>query len=888
MDELFRLTVSRPADRTNAATIPLERPTEFQEILQGIVSDPEPQKWVRMEQRATGFLESNLGWIASLYDETASTGDPALARALLRFRTDLRKALAASPPPTWPTAAENLMEPFKPTSVDLNAFGARLADVFLAYLFVRSSGPTRITSLVLENRIALAEFLRADRPSLNDLGDVLRLVHLVHQILIDPKQFSTESRVRSVFEQTFMLPPKIFAPLAKPVHAAGFSDLLVVKQHIHHYELGEIARIENILTGETRAHIQKHTLSNERETIFETETTTQTEEELTTTDHVSIRNEVESILKEDVKVEGGLHVQYDGGSYKIQSDLTAAYDRSSTESKKFASEVAKDITQKAAKRVSERLFQRARTRIVETFEENEEQRFENKSGPDVSGIYQWVTKVYLAQVFNYGKRLLFDLMLPEPAASLLAAAEAPSPQDDYPIPPDPLGTVLVDGTGQRALDKDGNKQLDKPLLPQHLALAPPGGPPQSFFGDWIAKFHVTGVEPPPPETITVAQSFSDDAKANNNVHIQGVLKIDDGYAASTFSVSVVWRTTSGNEDNSQIDVIVGERALFWKGGVPADTGTLNPASGSRNYGAQAVDVPIRVVNGQPVLLEQRSIGIALESTFTEEAAIVIEVRCVRTPELLAKWQLQAYDKIATQWKALWDDYQSKMLNLKGKEKRVALLGAAPPEINRQTERVELKRSALAILSHDRSLVDGQDAVVPLDDVAFDPNVDTAQEIGSRVRFFEQAFEWDKMSYVLYPYFWGRRSKWIDRLQLNHEDPLFENFLRAGYARIVIPVRKEFESAVAFFLLTGQPWLGGGLPSIGDKLYLPITEELKEQTGAPGNEQPVGDPWFVYLPTRLVKLRTGNEEKELPKWKRVPKDEIPSVGSWTWEVDDSTS
>ena len=101
--------------------------------------------------------------------------------------------------------------------------------------------------------------------------------------------------------------------------------------------------------------------------------------------------------------------------------------------------------------------------------------------------------------------------------------------------------------------------------------------------------------------------------------------------------------------------------------------------------------------------------------------------------------------------------------------------------------------------------------------------------------------------------------------------------------VVIPVRNGFEDAVNFYLLTGQPWLGGELPKIGDTtqnpLYLSITEELKSQTGAPGNETPVGDPWYIRLPTTLIKLRKDDER---PSWVRVPKDTLPPDGPWTWK------
>ena len=37
----------------------------------------------------------------------------------------------------------------------------------------------------------------------------------------------------------------------------------------------------------------------------------------------------------------------------------------------------------------------------------------------MTGMYQWLTKIYEAQVFNYGFRTIYDLMIPEHAALLL-------------------------------------------------------------------------------------------------------------------------------------------------------------------------------------------------------------------------------------------------------------------------------------------------------------------------------------------------------------------------------------------------------------------------------------------------------------------------------------
>lgn len=66
--------------------------------------------------------------------------------------------------------------------------------------------------------------------------------------------------------------------------------------------------------------------------------------------------------------------------------------------------------------------------------------------------------------------------------------------------------------------------------------------------------------------------------------------------------------------------------------------------------------------------------------------------------------------------------------------------------------------------------------------------------GTRIRFFEHAFEWDQMQYVFYPYFWARPGGWADRFHARNMDPFLEEFLKAGYARVVVPVRPGFEAA----------------------------------------------------------------------------------------------
>ena len=131
-------------------------------------------------------------------------------------------------------------------------------------------------------------------------------------------------------------------------------------------------------------------------------------------------------------------------------------------------------------------------------------------------------------------------------------------------------------------------------------------------------------------------------------------------------------------------------------------------------------------------------------------------------------------------------------------------------------------------------------------------------------------------YLFYPYYWGRKSNWLDRSQLQDVDPQFAEFLKAGAARVVLPVRPGFETAVAHFLDTGEIWDGADPPLLSSPLYVSIIQEIKERDLAPGVEVAQGDPWDVRLPTTLVRLRPDGS---LPTWQKDRRAVGPGVSRW---------
>jgi hypothetical protein len=92
-----------------------------------------------------------------------------------------------------------------------------------------------------------------------------------------------------------------------------------------------------------------------------------------------------------------------------------------------------------------------------------------------------------------------------------------------------------------------------------------------------------------------------------------------------------------------------------------------------------------------------------------------------------------------------------------------------------------------------------------------------------------------MVYLFYPYFWGKKDDWPTLAQLSDPDPVFQQFLQAGAARVQVPVRPGFEAGVLTYLSTGVLWSADGTlvnsdDNEGDPQVFSIIDELRSQTG----------------------------------------------------------
>lgn len=564
------------------------------------------------------------------------------------------------------------------------------------------------------------------------------------------------------------------APVLPATHGtarpAGVGELQLVRHHLLRYERGELAHVESVLAGEK--------LSRTVEIAETTETVLTSEDERT-----ELRAEMRTVADAEPPVQA---VAPTAGPVTVGPDPRA---------------FARTVTEQASANLTERAKRGSMRRTLNERSERVEHVFDEPAGSARYGAYHRLDKVHQARLFNHGRRLLYDLIVPEPGALFLRAL---------------------------ALQRTG---APMPVRPARFTSE--AGDIEDRNWAYLAAGHgATGVLPPPPAEQVLAEAFTEkaadpDTKLVFKEHRK--LVVPKGYRAGSYRiVADVGDTWTGGT----IWVIVGTRAPLAMG-----------QSSSRVEGS------LRGETGEIAVT-------VLAEAAAAVVGVVVEVVCKRDTAL-AEWQARTRDQILAANQRRLADYEERAAS-RDAAMRLALQSLSP-EQKRAVMQTEVKRSALAVLT-------GQD-FSGFDAMQVDafglpqPSPDAVDLLSAYVRFFEQAIEWDLVAWAHFPYFWGRKAGWIERLGLGETDPRFSAFLTAGAARVVLPVRRGYESAVERFMNTGTVPDAKQLVDIGGPLYVPLAAQLGE--GASEAEEADGEPWEFRVASELVRARPDGS---MPLWK----------------------
>lgn len=570
-------------------------------------------------------------------------------------------------------------------------------------------------------------------------------------------------------------------------HSLGVADLLVVRQQLLRYELGEIAHVENVMAKETRKRLHRTLNRREELRLQEVERIEENERDLQSTERFELQNETERTIQENASRQAGVTVTASyGPSVEVTAEAAYSSETAKSESNRIASSHARELTERSVQRVQERIRELRTALTVSETEETNRHGFVNEGDDHVVGVYRWLDKVYQAQVFDYGKREILEFVVPEPAAFLRYAA-ANKPVEGVTLErPEPPGYCAT------------QQSTFFPLEPKDIT--------RTSYLLWTTRYKVQKVTPPPPRFRVTATAFDQpwitgDPKATAASNKE--LKVPDGYMARR-----AWST--GNHAHYASDV----------------TETRNPEL-LIYVGRHLLNQGYAELNG-----ENEVVPIAIIGVLLLVYAATVEVECELTQEAFEKWQVDTYTAILNAYDEQRAAYEQQVKAAEETTADVTVEGRNPL-LNRAIERTELKKSVISQMTGQHfDLFDAMRRdVAPHGFPQADLNEAFAE--GEYVRFVEQAFEWENMLYLFYPYFWGRKDKWPVTSHLDDPDPIHGEFLRAGAARINVPIRTGFESAVNTFLSTGRlPWKSENDPTITfQEPFLSIAEEMKSQQGA---------------------------------------------------------
>ena len=613
----------------------------------------------------------------------------------------------------------------------------------------------------------------------------------------------------------------------------GVMDLKIVQQRLLRYEMGEIAHIENVLLNEYKERVHRRLQRLTEELVEETERTQSTERDLESTEKFELKRESEALVKLDANTNYSNEIAADYGCVKNKINFGVTLGASVTMSKKITTDYSRSVTERAKSKVEERVLERRTLTSLAETEETNTHGIDNKGGQgNVVGIYRWLDKIYEAQILNYGERGMFEFTVPEPAALYLhAMSNSPPPGVTLDIPQAPEANEQGFPFDPAVDDPDQRQRL----CPDHIN--------EATYQAWLSRYDVTDLDPPPQPEVLIGKSYREPASSEADVQLQRAedIEIPEDYKqdyvathAYTLLDNPIPRNVSCSPHEYALNVAVGKHSLELDncGGSPSASYSLNSESGH---------IPIAIT-----LRKDHPESKLIKSGF----AVTIEVLLSLTDAAFAKWQHTAYQSIIQAYQQRKSDYEN-ALAAASIQTGVSITGHNPAQ-NRDIEKRELKRGVIAQMTAQH--FNRFDAMRDTDAELGYPEMDFDEAIveGQYVQFFEQAFEWENITYRFYPYFWGRKSQWVDRLVgIQDTDPLFESFLKAGYARVMVPMRPNYDKVVSHFFSTGRVWNGGDPPVVEDPLYVSLIDDLLPKPVE------LGDTWEIKLPTSLVILQADS-------------------------------
>jgi hypothetical protein len=679
--------------------------------------------------------------------------------------------------------------------------------------------------------------------------------------ILIPNEEGGEELPEIVSENTNELDTK--NPIKYGVTRLGIKDYRLVEQSICCYVPGEVSHIENIMAKEIKDKITKRLRRVENSITLENTSETEHLTDTTSTERNEMHQEIAKMqqLSNDFNFNAGISGKILKQEYHL--DTSYALHNSKEESNTMAFSEAKDLTIRAMDRIVSKVREERTTKITEEFSEENRHGFDNsgEGATHISGVYRWVDVIYKNQIFNYGKRLMYEFMIPDPSKIHQIFLQPNKELFTIKEPIDPR------------IDKNNPDTIE-----DFTKIT------RENYQIWASIYNAE-VEAPPAEYVIVGKSYSalsisEDATGSWQKEWNDLV-VPKGYYLSVIVGNHECRRGYPNQKkdlhmNSNIQIanqyVVSQRK---SGGFDYDFGL---ESSLQQF---TIDVPAQIS------LDTIPVSVIC----WDVSSFILNVNCklLCSEEHLQTWQIKTFNAIIEAYEAKLEEYRNQLDTFNAEQEKNKSINAL---FYRDIEKTILRKHCIAYLigydklgknfQKNKTFADHQISPNAVDSNGSELSGKDSLSIrnyGSLIKFMEQAFEWDIMSYIFYPFYWADKNRWTDMYAYDSGDTLFSKFMQSGMARVIVTVRPGFEDAVNWFMTTGMIWNGLNAPVIGDDMYLSIVDELLNP------EYTVEGEWETRVPTSLTLLQAQSAglivEQPLPCYCE------PSIVKEHFELEDNT-
>lgn len=588
------------------------------------------------------------------------------------------------------------------------------------------------------------------------------------------------------------------------INRIGVADYRKVEQELCCYIPGEVSHIENIMAKEYKERATRNLTSTENTTEFSSEREIEDTNDTTSTTRHELSSEIANVIENDRTSNYGFNASA-GGTIKNFNFSTGGYGDFSTgqsisNSNSNARSYAEDVTRRALERIVQKTATKRTSKILKEFEETNKHGFDNREGTQhVTGVYRWIDKVFKNRVVNYGKRLIYEFMIPEPARFYKDAIILEVEESDVPI---------------ASTNTNDTHVLVKPTHPSEHGILNSDSILRDNYKEFTSLYNVNPIAPL-DDTLLVHGNYTESIGNGNSAYSFNNytdISIDINYECVEIKGTVNMEYSSKTDPRGYI--------RFSTGGRNWEIDDLRSSGNKTEYFTHSnLSIP-------------GAIKVSANTRKVISFTLSLQGKCRLKKNIFSQWQQDVYSEIMSAYEQQLQAYNDAHISTN------PTVGADPsgksnvfsidPRFNADIVNRELKRLCIEMLTKPFGIKQGQDfyqvGECEVPELKLSANLDL---YASRVKFFEQAFEWDILSSQFYPYYWAKKCDWKSLFQSQAgDDHIFRAFLQSGMGRLTVPVREGFEDAVTFYAETGRIWNGNSMViDTDDELYLSIVDEM---------------------------------------------------------------